>query len=428
MTSTIAVFDIGKTNKKVFLFDEDYALRYEKSIELAEINDEDGFPCEDIHALNNWVKNSLLELLSLREFEIKAVNISAHGASFVHLDEQGNPVAPLYNYLKPMPAWLQKKFYDSYGGENEFARVAASPVLGHLNSGMQLYWLKYERPEVFDKIKYSLHLPEYISYLICKQLASGITSIGCHTNLWNFVESSYHAWVTKEGIIDKLAPITSSTQVMDTRLQHYSFKTGIGLHDSSAALIPYLQYFKEPFVLLSTGTWSISLNPFNHDELTAGELKRDCLCFLSYEGNPVKASRLFAGHIHDEGVKKLAERFHKDGAYYKNVPYNKGFESKNSDSISSFEDGYHQLIFDLVQKQKESTDLIMQPNIRFIYVDGGFSKNEIYMRMLANIYPEHQVYSADLHQASALGAALAIHEHWNSRNKPAQLISLARIT
>ncbi len=430
-TPTIAIFDIGKTNKKVFLFDEDYKIRFEKSTELSEIQDEDGFPCEDIHALTRWVNDSFRELLSLQEFEIKAVNVSAHGASFVHIDETGKPVAPLYNYLKPYPEQLRKKFYDTYGGENEFARVTASPVLGHLNSGMQLYWLKYERPEIFNQIKHSLHLPEYISWLFSGQITSGITSIGCHTNLWDFTRNQYHDWVAREGILEKLAPITPSTQVVTTHTNNHTFKAGIGLHDSSAALIPYLQYFTDPFVLLSTGTWSISLNPFNNSKLTIDELKKDCLCYLSYEGKPVKASRLFAGHMHDEAVKKLAERFHKDEAYYKLVPFNHDLAISDlkfqiSDS-STYEEGYHLLISDLIQKQKESTDLIMQDNIKSIFVDGGFSKNTIFMQLLAMIYPKHKVYSADLHQATSLGAALAIHDEWNTKARPDKLINLYEI-
>jgi len=430
-TPTIAIFDIGKTNKKVFLFDEDYKIRFEKSIELPEIQDEDGFPCEDIHALTFWVKESFHELLTLPEFEIKAVNVSAHGASFVHIDDTGKPVAPLYNYLKPYPEQLRKKFYDTYGGEHEFARVTASPVLGHLNSGMQLYWLKYERPEIYKQIKYSLHLPEYISWLFSGQITSGITSIGCHTNLWDFTRNQYHEWVVKEGALEKLAPLASSTQVVLASASNHTFKAGIGLHDSSAALIPYLQYFTEPFVLLSTGTWSISLNPFNNSELTNEELKNDCLCYLSYEGKPVKASRLFAGHLHDKAVKELAERFHKDEAYYKHVPYNHDLAISDlkfqiSDS-STYEEGYHLLISDLIQKQKESTDLIMQDTIKSIFVDGGFSKNKIFMQMLALTYRGYQVYSADLHQATSMGAALAIHTTWNSKPLPGKLITLDQI-
>ena len=92
------------------------------------------------------------------------------------------------------------------------------------------------------------------------------------------------------------------------------------MHDSSAALIPYLACFDEPFLLISTGTWCISLNPFNHEPLTAEELQQDCLCYLSYEGKPVKAARYFGGNEHEQTVKKIAsglitgvsEDFYKD--------------------------------------------------------------------------------------------------------------------
>ena len=430
-TSVIAIFDIGKTNKKVFLFDEDYKIRFEKSVHLQEINDEDGFPCEDIHALTQWVQDSFTELLALKEFEIKAVNVSAHGASFVHIDETGKPVAPLYNYLKPFPEDLKKKFYNTYGREAEFARITASPVLGHLNSGMQLYWLKYERAKIFKQIKYSLHLPEYISYLFSGQPASGITSIGCHTNLWDFTSNHYHAWVAKETILNKLAPIKSSNKTDHTNT---SCKVGIGLHDSSAALIPYLQYFKEPFILLSTGTWSISLNPFNHSVLTTDELKQDCLSYLSYDGHPVKAARLFAGHMHDEAVKHLSEKFNKSEDYFQQIKYDlaliqsiSDFNFSGTNNLETFEIAYHHILADLIQKQKQSTDLILQSTIKTLYVDGGFSKNLIFMKMLANIYPLINVYAADLHQATALGAALAIHDEWNKKKKPTQLINLEKI-
>jgi len=429
-TSVIAIFDIGKTNKKVFLFDEDYKIRFEKPVHLPEIQDEDGFPCEDIHALTQWVLDSFQELLSLKEFDIKAVNVSAHGASFVHIDEAGKPVAPLYNYLKPFPEELKKKFYGTYGGEDEFARVTASPVLGHLNSGMQLYWLKYKRPEIFKKIKYSLHLPEYISYLFSGKPASGVTSIGCHTNLWNFTSNQYHTWVAQEKILEKFAPIKPSNKA---ELTNNNYKVGIGLHDSSAALIPYLQYFAEPFILLSTGTWSISLNPFNHSVLKPEELKQDCVSYLSYDGHPVKAARLFAGHMHDEAVKKISEKFNKSEDYFQQVKYDpcviqsiSDFKFLGIDNLKTFEITYHQILADLIQKQKKSTDLILQGTTKNLYVDGGFSKNPIFMQMLARIYPTVKVFAADLHQATALGAALSIHNEWNKKEKPSQLINLEK--
>jgi sugar (pentulose or hexulose) kinase len=428
----IAIFDIGKTNKKVFLFDEDYQIRFEKSIQLTEIKDEDGFPCEDIQTLSKWVKDSLHELLSLAEYEIKAINVSAHGASFVHINEKGNTVTPLYNYLKPYPDELKKKFYDTYGGENEFSRITASPVLGNLNSGMQLYWLKQEHPEIFKQIKYSLHLPEYISYLFSGKPVSGITSIGCHTNLWDFTKSTYHDWVQKESIQEKLASIISSKEVNTISLNHKEVNVGIGLHDSSAALIPYLSCFSEPFILLSTGTWCISLNPFNQTPLTEEELKKDCLCYLTYEGKPVKASRLFAGFEHEKEAKRLAEHFHTSEEYYKGISYHpewvkrhESYQSENLSLYSSYEEAYTQFINSLVKQQVTSTNLVLHNSgVTRIFVDGGFSNNPIFMNLLSIAFPSIEVYAASVAQATATGAAMAIHKHWNKHPHKADMIDL----
>lgn len=431
--SVIAIFDIGKTNKKVFLFDEDYSIRFEKSIQIPEIKDEDGFPCEDVRELSAWVTDSLKEVMAMPEYLIKAINFSAHGASFVNLKEDGEPVTPLYNYLKPYPQKVQSEFYAAYGG-NDFAISAASPILGHLNSGMQLYWLKKDRPEVFSQIKYALHLPEYISWLVTKVFVSGITSIGCHTNLWDFTKNQYHSWVTIEGAIDKLAPIKSSNEILNIKFNGQELISGIGLHDSSSALIPYQKYFKEPFVLISTGTWSISLNPFNNLPLTKEELEQDCLCYLTYEGKPVKASRLFAGQEHEDAVKEMALYFSKPIEYYKKVAYDPALlaklqqTEKNQSTLASagsFEEAYHQFMLNLVKKQKKSTDLVIQnTSVDKIFVDGGFGQNEVYMKLLAKAFPTKTVYAASLHQASALGAAMVIHEHWNLKALRLEMIQV----
>jgi sugar (pentulose or hexulose) kinase len=174
----IAIYDVGKTNKKLILFDEEYNLVHEESIQLAETKDEDGFSCEEVDALTAWVRSSFNQIQNDPRFEIRAVNFSGYGASFVYLDENKDLIPPLYNYLKPYTPALQKKFYKDYGGESHFSKMTASPVLGNLNSGMQLYRIKHERPELFRKIKYALHLPQYLSYIISSSLHSDITSIG----------------------------------------------------------------------------------------------------------------------------------------------------------------------------------------------------------------------------------------------------------
>ncbi|RZL12923.1 MAG: carbohydrate kinase, partial [Pedobacter sp.] len=317
----VAVFDVGKTNKKLFLFDENYNIVFERSARFTETEDEDGDPCENLASLRLSIFDSLSEVFKNPAFEVKSINFATYGASFVYIDEDGKPLAPLYNYLKEYPEGLKNQFYREYGGEEVFSNLTASPVLGSLNSGMQLYRFKYEQPELFKKVKYALHLPQYLSYLISGQAHSDITSIGCHTNLWDFTANTYHEWVEKEGIAEKLAPIVPSERVMPAAFPGNNYAVGAGFHDSSAALIPYLVSFSEPFILLSTGTWCISLNPFNSSPLTAEELQNDCLCYLQYQGKPVKASRLFAGYEHEQQVKRIAAHYKTDIIKYRSVPY-----------------------------------------------------------------------------------------------------------
>src|SRR5262249_27276536 len=147
-------------------------------------------------------------------------------------------------YLKPFPKHLHDQFSETYGGESAFALATSSPVLGNLNSGMQLYALKNDKPELFKQIKYSLHLPQYLTFLICGKLNTDITSIGCHTNLWDFKNQKYHKWVDDEKISRLFSAIRPSDEPVGEYVsEDLSIPVGIGLHDSSAALIPYLASF-----------------------------------------------------------------------------------------------------------------------------------------------------------------------------------------
>lgn len=94
------------------------------------------------------------------------MNFSTYGASFVHIDQDGKVAGPLCNYLKAFPDELKDEFYARYGGEAEVSSKTASPVLGNLNSGMQLYRIKHRKPELYARIKYSLHLPQYLNFLV----------------------------------------------------------------------------------------------------------------------------------------------------------------------------------------------------------------------------------------------------------------------
>ncbi|WP_346316109.1 FGGY family carbohydrate kinase [Chitinophaga sp. YIM B06452] len=432
----IAIFDIGKTNKKLFLFDEQYRIVFEESARLEETIDEDGDACEDLPLLRLFVQDMMAKALSREEFLIRAVNFSAYGASMVFIDEAGRPLTPLYNYLKPYPASLRIGFYEQYGGETAFSLESASPVLGSLNSGMQLYRLRHQHPVLFRKMQYALHLPQYLSFLLSGVACSDITSIGCHTNLWDFRRQQYHAWTEAENVRGKLAPIHRHDKV-----HQGAYLTGPGLHDSSAAMIPYQLQFREPFLLISTGTWCISLNPFNNTPLTADELQQDCLCYLSFQGKPIKASRLFAGREHELQVARIAAHFSRKETDFHTMAFDAELaqrlqaqypdaEFPSGQDLSIFEtaeEAYHQLMIHIIAQQRHASGLVLHGGkVRNIFVDGGFSKNALYMNLLAAAFPDMEVYAADVAQASAIGAAMAIHSCWNKQPLPDSLVTLTR--
>ncbi len=253
-----------------------------------------------------------------------------------------------------------------------------------------------------------------------------------------------------EGLEKKLAPLHVSGETDILNYKGKVLHTGIGLHDSSAALIPYLAVFKEPFVLISTGTWCISLNPFNHEPLTNAELEQDCLCYMEYQDRPVKASRLFAGQEHEQQTKRLAAHFNTAPDAYKEVKYNgplvqelknkfsfdtpatagdnisgSAFQTRDLSAFKNYEEAYHCLMLDIMQQQLHATKLVLSGSpVNRIFVDGGFSNNPVYMHLLAMVFPDLEVYAASVAQATAMGAALAVHKTWNTMPVPADMVKL----
>jgi sugar (pentulose or hexulose) kinase len=431
----VLVFDIGKTNKKILLFDRQLNILHEEESVFEEIPDDDGFPGDDIEKLEGWILEGCRKYLDDPEYNVKGINFATYGATLMYLNSEGKRLTPVYNYLKPMPDGIVEPLYEVHGGKEEFCRRTASPALGMLNSGLQALWLKEEKPQIFDRVRAILHFPQYLSHLLTGQIGAEHTSIGCHTALWDFDHMQYHPWTAVLG--DTLPEPEAVETAYPSRVFNKSVPVGIGIHDSSASLAPYFMGSEEEFILVSTGTWCISMNPFNDEPLTAEQLNRDCLAYMSIQKRPVKSSRLFMGRIHDVNVEHLNELFgagkddykkvclnedmlgdlrkkHPERVFFRNgIPVNFLDESVTTETFSGFEEAYHRLMIDLTDLTAESVRLIIPENdrVRNLYVSGGFSKNPIFIRLIASHFPDKKVRTSEVANATSLGAALII---WKS--------------
>lgn len=433
MKEVRAIFDIGKTNKKCFLFDKNYQEVYKKYGQFEEISDEDGHPAENLPAVEKWIKKIFHLLLTSKKYKVEAINFSTYGASLVHLDAAGNVLTPLYNYTKPYPAAVLKSFYKKYGTASQIAIETASPPSGMLNAGFQLYWIKKMQPKLFKQIRWSLHLPQYFSYLFTGIPLSEFTSIGCHTSLWDYKKGDYHNWVYEEELDQKLPPIVPTTTSINMDYKTKRLRIGVGLHDSSAALLPYLRADRNPFLLVSTGTWSISLNPYSKENLSKKELAADCLNYMRIDGQRVKAARLFLGKEYQEEVAALTAYFkQKKGAHksllfdpeiYKQIKNNqknlfhfkyivtnrKQPKRTRYKSMKNFSVAFHQLMTELMELQIEAMKIaIGKTKINKIYIDGGFADNDIYVKLIACHFKNIKIRTTKCPLGSALGAAMVI--------------------
>ncbi len=428
----IAVFDIGKTNKKIVLFNHNLELIEEEEEKFPEIIDDEGFPCDNIELIEKWIKESVERMAKSNKYDLTAVNFATYGATLAFLDENGKRITPIYNYLKPIDDKIPEKLYRRYGGQDEFCRRTASPALGMLNSGIQILWLKTTRPDIFSKVKNILHFPQYLSYQLTGKMFSEYTSIGCHTALWDFDNMEYHPWLNNEHI--KLPEPVSIETTEEISVRGKKIIAGIGLHDSSASLAPYFSGNKGKFLLVSTGTWCINMNPFNSERLTTEQLDRDCLCYISVTKQPVKSSRLFLGNMHESGVKMINNHFRTSPDYFRIIKYDpelakmlkgrysgdkKAFFKSGPESrefkdridlydFRSFEEAYHQLMMELGYLAIEAIKLVIPENddIENIYITGGFAKNSIFRKLVSTSFPTKRVYTSVINNGTALGTAL----------------------
>jgi hypothetical protein len=270
-------------------------------------------------------------------------------------------------------------------------------------------------------------------------LRSEYTSIGCHTGLWDYAAGDYHAWVKRRGM-DKLFPPCLPATLKTEVIGFYKLiDVGAGIHDSSAALLPYLLGSPEPFLLLSTGTWNITFNPFREDLLTPEALRKDCLNYMRLDGAPVRASRLFFGNEFNKQTARLAAHFGKTaGDYPHRVAFDEDLYRKWSvgeeplfrleslqypdGSIASapqtrlelfptFEEAFHRLMIEMMRWQAGSIRLAAgAAPVRKLYVDGGFSQSNVFLRLLRVHFPDAELVVSAAPLGSSLGAALAVNQ------------------
>lgn len=292
----VAVIDIGKTNAKLAMVDLD-------SLSETGVRKTPNRPLlgsayrhHDVEAIWTFILESLQALG--REQRIDAISVTTHGATAVLIDAKGELALPVLDYEDDGPDGLRQRYDAVRPGFEE----TGSPCLPlGLNLGAQLFWQSQAYPEAFAQVSHILTYPQYWSWRLTGVAASEVTSLGCHTDLWNPVTKDFSTLVDRMGWRSLFPPIRTAGERLGFVRPAIAERIGIdssipvfcGIHDSNASLLPHLLQRKGPFSVVSTGTWVISM-AIGGREIDL-DPARDTLVNVNALGDPVRSARFMGG-------------------------------------------------------------------------------------------------------------------------------------
>ena len=261
------VLDIGKTNVKLVLVDAGGAVLAERRSPNAILNGGQ-YPHHDTDRIWGWMLEGMRQFSDLAR--VGAVVAVTHGATAALVDDDGL-VLPVLDYEYEMPA-LQGVHY---AAQRPPYWATCSPLLpAGLNLGRQLAWQSQAFPEQFRRARHILLYPQYWAWRLCGVAASEVTSLGCHTDLWQPSRQQYSSLVERMGWNDLFPPMQSAWTALGLLKGELARQTGLpddcrvlcGIHDSNASLLRHFAGADadrgEPApAVLSTGTWVIAAAP-----------------------------------------------------------------------------------------------------------------------------------------------------------------------
>jgi len=439
----VAVFDIGKTNKKLAAYSPTFDVLDEQRTDISTC-EWHGLETEDTDAMLDWLRDGLSSLGS--RFDVRAIAISGHGATFGLLDETGELALPVISYTTEQGADVQDEFYETYGAADDLHRATATADIGFANMAKVLHYIKTRHPSEWARAKRGLFWAPFFAHALTGQCALEPTFPGNHTYLWDFERGDWSDVARALGadtlFQNRMQP---SWEAAGTLSESWSKACGLatdcpvtaGVHDSNANLLPYFARQSGDFVLLSTGTWNVTMRPGGSPVLSAEEIKRRIFFNQDVYSRPVRTALMTAGLDYDtfgaftdasdaqdfEALAHVVDRadlFVIPGV----MPGASAFPDATPAVISkgqtwtldALQDGAKRFD-DLGQAYFAAINLglaiatadgLSALNLApgcTVYIEGGFAKNESFCQVLASLCPDLSISLSSETEGTSLGAA-----------------------
>jgi L-fuculokinase len=436
MSGCVAVFDLGKTNIKLVVFDRDGAVLAERSAPNAPLAPDARWPYSRLDTEGAWsfLIGALKELGA--RFSIEAISTTTHGCAGVLMGRDREALPPLDYEFDGFAA-----VDAAYDSARPVYQESRSPHLPRgLNLGRHIFYYQRHFPAQFEQATAFLTYPQYFAWRLGGAMASEATSLGAHTDLWRPREGDLSSMVDKLGWRRLFPPMRKAWDTLGTLRPEVGAATGLssdvriicGAHDSNASLVPHLLSRREPFTVISTGTWVIIMAVGGTARL---DPEADMLANVDVRGEPVPTARFMGGREYavlagdapadaDEAdvaaivascVLALPAFSDQGGPFASRKGVIEGAAPTTPKARVALATLYSALMTAHMLRRLEAPgDLI---------VEGGFTRSSTFAAVLARLMPGRRVLIAPMSAGAAAGAAMLAHwgePHPSPRLEPAR--------
>jgi sugar (pentulose or hexulose) kinase len=289
MVEVYIVLDIGKTNIKLTALDDGARVLAEARCANMAVN-LPPYRRHDVERIWHWLLETLRAWSG--RFDVRAIVPVTHGATAA-LVGAGGLVLPVLDYEEDLPDAGYQAVRPS------FADTCSPALPAGLNLGRQLHWQQQAHGDGFERARHILMYPQYWAWRLSGIAAGELTSLGCHTDLWQPHARQYSSLVSAMGWQPLMPPLHPADAVLGLLLPELARQTGVGadcriicgIHDSNASLLRHLDGGRK--TVLSTGTWVIAAAINAPSQILNESL--DMLANVSAHGTPVSCMRFMGG-------------------------------------------------------------------------------------------------------------------------------------
>lgn len=216
--------------------------------------------CWNIELLFNEIKKGIHECVK-QGFEPISIGIDTWAVDFVLLDENDQLLTDAVAYRDPRTDGMMKEVFQFINKERLYLDTGIQ--FQKFNTIYQLYSIKRSNPEILEKAKSFLMIPDYFNYLLTGRKTNEYTN-ATTTQLVNAVTKEWDKELLRKlGINDEIfetisPPKTILGTLKEELVSEFGFDLNVILpatHDTGSAVIAVPTVGETIFI--SSGTWSL---------------------------------------------------------------------------------------------------------------------------------------------------------------------------